>query len=49
MDNKKVKALIFLMTCLSSYDNRSIDDIIDHALNYNEETINAILTSQAAS
>jgi len=37
MDNKKVKALIFLMTCLSSYDNRSIDDIIDHALNYNEE------------
>ena len=37
MDNKKVKALIFLMNCLSSYDNRSIDDIIDHALNYNEE------------
>lgn len=37
MDNKKARALIFLMNCLPSYDNRSIDDIIDHALNYNEE------------
>lgn len=37
MGNKKTRALIFLMNCLSSYDNKSIDDIIDHALNYNEE------------
>ena len=35
--NKKVHALISLMNCFPSYDNKSIDDIIDYVLNYNEE------------